>query len=182
MANTDYIEQVTNLERSMEKYVPKYLFDDICKTADELLECCSNPSTPMLRDENSVDSELTTYKERANKEAVELYTLDTQEGNKVTTTKRPINICPYCGDKMVLKWDDNDTGRTNYRSMYSNRIRPADYVVFACFMCGAKSPPVALSLNMLDESIIATEMGRVIDRAVWEKEHAGDEDEEYKED
>lgn len=175
MANTDYIEQITNLERSMEKYVPKRMYDGLLS---EYEEAERNNRAGLKEKYDSLTQEIVSRQHAANKEAVELYTLDTQEGNKVTTVKRPINICPYCGEKMVLTWDDNDNSRITYRSLYNHRNRPADYVVFSCLMCEAKSPKVSLSLRMLNESIIATEMGRVIDRAILEKEHAGDEDED----
>lgn len=176
MKDKNYIEQITNLERSMEKYVPKRMYDALIEEY-EISESANDDKSVL-----QLHREITSLKELANKEAVELYTLDTQDGNKVTTTKRPINICPYCGDKMVLAWDDGDSRRNWYRSMYSRRERPADFVVFSCLLCGAQSPRLNTFLKLFDESVIATEMGQVINRAIWEKEHGGDEDEEYKED
>ena len=147
----NYIERVTNLERTKEPYIPKKIVDDMI----ENLEPYFDGEDPFLTDE------IKFYSEAIKDKQIDVYTLDTM----TKTTQRPMDICPYCECKMHPKLDTSK----DY-NQFRNYYRPMNYVVFECEMCGAKSPKLYFNNSMLDKVEISKQIEDMLTNMDGEEE------------
>lgn len=168
MAEKNYIESVTNLQRATVKYVPKDLLDSALRLLNDTLSLYSSEDGDDERIRNSILKRL----KEAEEKTVDLYVLDTINGeNSKPTIKRPINVCPYCGNTMDLRW--------TYGSIVGRRMSyDQKKVHFVCERCEAASPEVFLDLHMINEDEIAKSIGRAIDNAIWYRENEEEDEEE----
>lgn len=180
MKEKNYIESVTNLERTSEMYVPKKLFDELLddytlEQTDWLL--ASHDGKELDECVKELNDVVMRYNEKAQNEEVSLYTVDINAAKSQKTLKRPINVCPYCGDKMELAWS-NSRFPSAYRSVHRCNNNSADAVAYKCRICGGSSPDISVTTAMFDESIVAQRIGRHIEDSIKEMEALEGSDEE----
>ena len=149
MQDKNYIEQVTNLERAKEKYIPKSIFDDVMGTL------IANLDGHDLEEENEISNYVELMEEKANNNARELFVIENKDD------KNDISTCPYCGGEMLLEFS-----KENERSYYNRgyRIR-GEQVVYKCAYCGATSPKVTVRIMHLNEDAVREEIERQIEYA-----------------
>ena len=152
----NYIERVTNLERTKEEYVPRKLFNELYEKWSEAMEKISELEDS---DIEKIKTQL-DFAESATKQAIKVYTLDAM----TKTTQRPMDICPYCECKMHPKLDNSK----DYQ--FRNYYRPMNYVVFECEMCGAKSPKLYFNNSMLDKVEISKQIEDMLTNMDGEEE------------
>jgi len=158
MNEKNYVEQVTNLERVKEKYIPASFLNEALDTL------WNNASAHDLdnEEENEIDSYINELKAKADAESKMLYTIDNDD------KKLDISICPYCGGKMFLSFSENDrrVNRTPYKG-YSS-IRGGDTVQYKCGYCGASSPNTFLRVSLLDGNEVKKNIQKEIEGAIAE--------------
>lgn len=137
----NYIEKVTNLERTTVEYVPKKWFN-------EMEDRYRSQLSFNEWEERDINKVLADIHESVAKDTIKLYQLDVAD-RKSVSIKPPLNVCPYCGEKMKLSWVND-----NYRS---------GIIAFVCTCCGAQSPSVYMAIRMLDEDIVAKEIWKRIE-------------------
>lgn len=143
MREMNYVESCTNLVREKEKYVPIKLFNEVLNMYEDRaqadiqdLDLDLSANNAM---ENELDCEIDQLRKKAEKASRELFVLEEKD------EKNPLDICPYCGEKMRLYLP------------YENRYRSGisdDKVMFECTTCGAKSPYVPISLDMFNTETV----------------------------
>lgn len=155
----NYVERVTNLERTQVEYVPKKLITDFINDMRDCVDDCVSASDI----KTSFEDIFSEYQKQIPDESVKLYELDVY-GQKKVTFERPIGICPYCGGEMRV--------RINYRPFVQYRDRnryPLDSdgdIAFKCAVCGATTPRIYMNERMLDENIVAKEINNFIEDAI----------------
>lgn len=129
----DRIEKVTNLRRKTKQYVPACLLTEAVTLFDEFAE------------QYDIDGEqINSIVRKADEEAINLY--ETEKNNELSM-KPPLDICPYCGDKMFPRLASQD------RKFPGRAYNPQnEHVYMECLVCGAKSPKLGFHPSMLDES------------------------------
>lgn len=158
----NFIEQVTNLEREKEKYVPKRLFDHL------ISDYQAEHSFEGLEEDAEFDNKIFTMIEQAEKESRELFVLEEPE------KKNDLETCLYCGGWMTPEFTDNGY-RSSYRgySSFGKRIN-GDLIHFRCAYCGATSPTTVLRTNLLNNEAVKKDILRNIETAKREvKEEEG---------
>ena len=151
-----YIERVTNLERATVEYVPKKWFNEMEDRYRSQLEFNE-------WEEKDINGILADIHESVAKDTVKLYQLDVAD-RKYVSIKPPLNVCPYCGEKMKLSWADSTL-----------RIDMGNRVAYKCFVCGALSPSVFATLRMLNEDIVAKEIWNSIESSIIETNNNNEE-------
>lgn len=142
----NFIEQVTNLERAKEKYVPKRLFDHL------ISDYQAEHSFEGLEEDAEFDNKIFTMIEQAEKESRELFVLEEPE------KKNDLETCPYCGGWMTPEFTDS-----GYRSGFGRRMN--DLIHFRCAYCGATSPTTVLRINLLNNEAVKKDILRNIEAA-----------------
>lgn len=143
----NYIEQVTNLEREKEKYIPKRLFDHL------ISDYQAEHSFEGLEEDAEFDNKIFTMIEQAEKESRELFVLEEPE------KKNDLETCLYCGGWMTPEFTDN-----GYRG-YSSFGRRMNLIHFRCAYCGATSPTTVLRINLLNNEAVKKDILRNIEAA-----------------
>lgn len=91
--------------------------------------------------------------------------------------KRQLDICPYCGGKMELRFKTDD----DYDSMYSGKYGRhrgkfgADAYMY-CDWCTARSPEFVVKPWMIDMDITMEHLNKIIDNTIADR--LADEEEE----
>ena len=159
------IEQVTNLERETRKYVPRSCFDSLYykikyyEETEEYLFC------------DDVRNQIEVIKAIADADEIEKPIIP---DDPVEEPKRQeVDICPYCGSKMVLKLTNGDS--SNYSSI---RNRGREDLVYVCSRCGSRSPWVGMSIAVIDKNKFDTCLEKFID-SVKEDIESEDDDEMF---
>ena len=162
------IEQVTNLERETVKYVPKSCFDSLYYKIKYL-------------DESEYDTLNLFSEDERNRIEVIKGIADANEIEKPIIPDDPVevakemelNICPYCGSKMILKIIDYDVPVNT-----SIRNRSLENLAYVCKNCGSRSPWVHITTNVIDENKFSASVKRLIDD-IKEDMAAEDDDEMF---
>ena len=137
----NYIEQVTNLERKKEKYVPKRLFDHL------ISDYQAEHSFEGLEEDAEFDNKIFTMIEQAEKESRELFVLEEPE------KKRDLETCPYCSGRMEMQV-----------LISGNQSK----VYFECNTCHAHSPNVYIKKDHFDSNKVKEDIENDIQWAIDE--------------
>lgn len=147
------IEQVTNLERETVKYVPKSCFDSLYYKIKYLDETDDDTLNLFSEDERN---RIEVIKSIADANEIEKPIIPDDPVEEAK--QQELDICPYCGSKMILKLIDYDPpGYTSIR----NRSR--EDLAYVCKNCGSRSPWVHITANIIDENKFAASIKRLID-------------------
>lgn len=66
------------------------------------------------------------------------------------------DICPYCGEKMVLRFKDKSIRGYAYRQCNEQIIYP--FVQFECRFCNSRSPSIELTPTLINTEAVKTSM------------------------
>lgn len=154
MREMNYVESCTNLVREKEKYVPIKLFNEVLNLYEDRaqadiqdLDLDLSASNAM---ENELDCEIDRLRKKAEKTSRELFVLEDKD------EKNPLDICPYCGEKMRLYLPVENGYRRGIN----------DTVMFECVTCGAKSPYVPISLDMFNTETVKKHIEECIEDCI----------------
>lgn len=150
----NYVESCTNLVREKEKYVPIRLFNEVLNMYEDRVQADIRDLDLDLNAnndiENELDCEIDQLRKKAEKASRELFVLEDKN------EKNPLDICPYCGEKMrlYLPWGNH------YRRGIS------DEVMFECTTCGAKSPYVPISIDMFNTETVKKHIEECVEACI----------------
>lgn len=172
----NFIEQVTNLERETTQYVPKRCFDALYFLyMNDLTYDDSDDS-----DGSRVRADM--IKDDAFRNILEKPNIPDDE----VSEKKPVNICPYCGEHMTIDLESpsSDLQTTRYNRYSGGRIVSRYnglYIRYRCYRCGSISPFITLTPRLVDKYAFEKELesriqGFIEDREIDEEEKAWEEE------